>query len=44
LVNRLGGHIREAHGEDRFRPAVLKAKAGGMPDAEIGAQIGISLR
>jgi SAM-dependent methyltransferase len=44
LVNRLGGHIREAHGEDRFRQAVLKAKAGGMPDAEIGAQFGISFR
>lgn len=44
LGNRLGDHIREAHGEDRFRQAVLQAKAGGMPDAEIGAQFGISFR
>lgn len=42
--SRLGDHIRQAHGEDGFRRAVLEAKRGGMPDAEIGAHFGISFR
>ncbi len=37
-------HLRQEHGEDAFRSAVLKAKAAGMPDAEIGATFGISFR
>ncbi len=41
---RLGDHIRKAHGQDRFRQAVLEAKRGGMSDAEIGARFGISFR
>lgn len=41
---RLGDHLREAHGEDGFRQAVLEAKRDGMPDAEIGARFGISFR
>lgn len=40
----LGNHLRQEHGEDAFRSAVLEAKAGGMPDAEIGATFGISFR
>lgn len=40
----LGTHIRQLHGEDQFRQAVLDAKAHGMPDTEIGARFGISFR
>ncbi len=40
----LGTHLRQEHGERAFRSAVLKAKAAGMPDAEIGATFGISFR
>jgi len=40
----LGAHIRQVHGEDHFREAVLSAKAQGMPDAEIGARFSVSFR
>ncbi len=38
----LGLHIRQAHGEEALREAVLKAKEQGMPDPEIGALYGVS--
>lgn len=38
----LGLHIRRVHGEESFRRAVLAAKEGGMPDAEIGARFNVS--
>ncbi len=38
----LGSHIRQAHGEEAFRRAVLAAKEQGMPDPEIGARYGVS--
>jgi len=38
----LGAHIRQVHGEDYLRQAVLSAKAQGMPDAEIGTRFGVS--
>jgi len=38
----LGSHIRQAHGEDALRKAVLGAKEQGMPDAEVGARYGVS--
>jgi len=41
---KLGAHIRQLHGEESFRQAVLDAKAHGMPDAEIGARFGVSFR
>ena len=40
----LGEHIREKHGEEEFRHAVLKAKEGGMPDPEIGSLFGITFK
>jgi SAM-dependent methyltransferase len=40
----LGAHIRQQHGEDQFRQAVLNAKARGAPDVEIGERFGISFR
>ncbi len=40
--NPLGIHLRQQHGEEAFRFAVLEAKARGMSDAEIGAVFGIS--
>lgn len=44
VFRHLGIHLRQEHGEEAFRSAVLKAKATGMPDAEIGATFGISFR
>jgi len=38
----LGPHIRQTHGEEAFRQAVLTAKERGMPDPEIGARYGVS--
>ncbi|MGQ9494401.1 MAG: DNA methyltransferase [Anaerolineae bacterium] len=38
----LGTHLRQIHGEEAFRNAVLTAKENGMADAEIGARYGIS--
>ncbi len=38
----LGPHIRQTHGEEAFRQAVLAAKERGMPDPEIGARYGVS--
>jgi SAM-dependent methyltransferase len=38
----LGSHIRQAHGEDALRKAVLTAKEQGMPDADIGDRYGVS--
>lgn len=35
-------HIKDVHGEEEFRRAVLTDKARGMPDAEIGERYGIS--
>ncbi len=42
VSQRLGEHLRREHGEEVFRNAVLRAKEGGMPDAEIGARYGVS--
>lgn len=41
-VEKLGVHIRQVHGESRFRQAVVNAKLEGVPDATIGARFGIS--
>lgn len=38
----LGAHLRAVHGEEAFRRAVLVAKEGGMPDAQIGVRFGLS--
>ena len=38
----LGVHIKQAHGENEFRKAVLKVKENGMPDPEIGALFNIT--
>ena len=43
-LNNLGEHIRGTHGEEEFRRAVLEAKAGSMPDPEIGSRFGITFR
>jgi hypothetical protein len=43
-VTSLGEHIRDTHGEEEFRRAALAAKAGGMPDPEIGSRFGITFR
>lgn len=40
----LGKHLRETHGEEAFRRAVLEAKASGLPDAKIGEVFGITFR
>lgn len=40
----LGEHIRNTHGEEEFRRAVLEAKAGGMSDPEIGSRFGITFK
>jgi len=39
---KLGAHVREVHGEDALRKAILLAKEQGMPDARIGARYGTS--
>jgi len=38
----LGSHIRQVHGEEAFRRAVLAAKEQGLPDPEIGARYSVS--
>ena len=43
-TNNLGLHLREKHGEEAFRQAVLKAKEKGLPDPEIGSKFGITFR
>lgn len=40
----IGQHIRRAHGEGELRRIVLAAKERGAPDAEIGAQYGVSFK
>ena len=42
INNSIGAHIREAHGEEALRAAVLTAKEQGLADAEIGARYGVS--
>jgi len=42
VENNLGTHIRQAHGEEAFRKAVLTAKEHGLPDADIGTRYGVS--
>jgi len=44
VVNNLGEHIRNTHGEEEFRRSVLKAKEKVMPDAEIGSRFGITFK
>jgi len=44
VVSSLGEHIRNSHGEEEFRRAVLEAKAGGMSDPEIGSRFGITFK
>jgi len=44
MVSSLGEHIRSTHGEEEFRRAVLKVKAGGMSDPEIGSRFGITFK
>jgi hypothetical protein len=44
VAKSLGEHIRGTHGEEKFRRAVLEAKAGSMPDPEIGSRFGITFR
>jgi hypothetical protein len=44
VVNNLGEHIRNRHGEGEFRRAVLEAKERGMPDPEIGSRFGITFK
>ena len=44
VVNNLAEHIRNTHGEEEFRRAILKAKQKGMPDAEIGSRFGINFK
>jgi DNA modification methylase len=43
-LNNLGEHIRNTHGQEEFRRAVLEAKAGSMPDPEIGSRFGITFK
>jgi len=42
VSERLSSHIRAIHGEDALKSLLLKAKAEGMPDPEIGAYFGVS--
>ncbi len=42
VENHLGAHIRQSHGEEAFRQAILDAKARGLSDAEIGARYGVA--
>jgi len=44
VATSLGEHIRNTHGEEEFRRAVLEAKAGGMSDPEIGSRFGITFK
>lgn len=44
VLHELGIHIREKHGEQSFKIAVLTAKAKGIADVEIGNIFGISYR
>lgn len=44
VAGSLGEHIRNAHGEEEFRRAVLEAKVEGMSDPEIGSQFGITFK
>jgi hypothetical protein len=36
VSERLSFHVRAIHGEDALKSLLLKAKAEGMPDPEIG--------
>jgi DNA modification methylase len=40
----LADHIRNIHGDQEFRRAVLEAKAGGMSDPKIGSRFGITFK
>jgi DNA modification methylase len=42
VSERLSFHVRAIHGEDALKSLLLKAKAEGMPDPEIGAYFGVS--
>jgi len=42
VSERLSAHIRANHGEEALKSLLLKAKAEGMPDPEIGAYFGVS--
>lgn len=44
VASSLGEHIRNTHGEEEFRRAVLEAKEKGMPDPEIGSRFGITFK
>jgi hypothetical protein len=44
IFNNYGEHIKNEHGEDKFKKAVLKAKASGMPDSKIGTVFNITFR
>ena len=44
INDNLGDHIREAHGENEFRKAVLEAKRSGKSDPEIGKLFNITFR
>jgi len=44
ISGNIGEHIRNVHGEEEFKRAILKAKENGMPDPEIGEIFGITFR
>ncbi len=44
VSDNLGEHVKELHGEDEFKKAVLRAKEDGLPDPQIGSLYGISFR
>lgn len=41
---KLGKHLREVHGEEIFRKAILEAKKSGLSDSQIGEIFGITFR
>jgi|Deesub1362A_J573_1020465.scaffolds.fasta_scaffold04290_4 SAM-dependent methyltransferase len=44
IESTLGEHIKQEHGEEQFRQAVLKEKEKGTPDPEIGLLFGITFK
>ncbi len=40
----LGEHVKDIHGEEEFKKAVLRAKEEGMPDPQIGSLYGVTFK
>ncbi len=44
IRNNLGQHIRDTHGEEDYRQAILRAKECGVSDSEIGSLFGVAFK